>query len=239
MLAVNEISCFYGKVRALERISILVEDKAFVSILGSNGAGKSTVIRMISGLIFPTEGEILFNGERINGLAPDLIARRGIIQVPEGRMLFPELTVMENLRMGAYARKDRFQINKDFDKVFQYFPRLKERKNQMASTLSGGEQQMLAIARGLMGNPKILLLDEPSLGLAPIIVKGVFSIIDEISKAKIPILLVEQNAYIALKISHYAYILETGSITMEGDSKHLIKNEKILESYLGIKKGGE
>jgi branched-chain amino acid transport system ATP-binding protein len=238
VLELINLSCFYKKVRAVEGISIVVKDTALVSILGSNGSGKSTIIRMISGLVTPATGEIVFDGQRINGLAPEKITSLGVIQVPEGRMLFPDLTVSENLKMGAYARHDKAQIAKDFERMFEYFPRLRERRRQMASTLSGGEQQMLAIARGLMGRPKILLLDEPSLGLAPLLVKEVFFIIQEINRT-IPILLVEQNAYLALRLSHYAYVLETGRITYQGDSRQLLNDERISQSYLGMAKGGD
>jgi len=234
MLELKEVSCFYGKVQALNKISINVEEGSLVSILGANGAGKSTCLRAISRLIKLQNGNIKLNNKDITRLPPNRIVELGIIQVPEGRMIFPELTVFENLKMGAYIRKDKINIKKDLSRIFNYFPILKERKKQIASTLSGGEQQMLAVARGLMGSPKILLLDEPSLGLAPIIVEEVFSIIKEINKSGTTILLVEQNAFMALQISDYTYVLETGSISISGSSRKLMNNKKVKESYLGV-----
>lgn len=209
-------------------------ESSLVSILGANGAGKSTCLRAISRLIKLQNGNIKLNNKDITRLPPNRIVELGIIQVPEGRMIFPELTVFENLKMGAYIRKDKINIKKDLSRIFNYFPILKERKKQIASTLSGGEQQMLAVARGLMGSPKILLLDEPSLGLAPIIVEEVFSIIKEINKSGTTILLVEQNAFMALQISDYTYVLETGSISISGSSRKLMNNKKVKESYLGV-----
>ena len=234
MLKLKEVSCFYGKVQALNKVSISVQKGALVSILGANGAGKSTCLKAISGLIRPKEGEILFEGNNISRTDPADIVRMGIVHVPEGRMIFPQLTVAENLLLGAYCRKDKKAVKRDKEKIFGYFPILKQRKNQIASTLSGGEQQMLAIARGLMTKPKILLLDEPSLGLAPVIVEEIFSFLVELKKFGTTILLVEQNAFMALQIADYAYVLETGHISISGSAEELLHNKKVQESYLGI-----
>ncbi len=234
MLELKEVSCSYGKVRALRDFSLKIEEGSIVSILGANGAGKSTCLRAISRLAKLQSGRILFQGKDITGLGPSEVVRLGLIQVPEGRMLFPQLNVEENLNMGAYCRKDREGIRKDKEKMFGYFPILEQRRRQTAATLSGGEQQMLAIARGLMARPKILLLDEPSLGLAPVIVENIFSFLRELKKAGTTILLVEQNAAMALRIADSGYVLETGSLAMSGPASELLKDKKVRESYLGI-----
>lgn len=235
MLELKNISCSYGKVQALKDISISVQKGSLVAILGANGAGKSTCLKAISRLIKIQKGQIRFQDTEISNLMPEEVVRLGIIQVPEGRMIFPELTVLENLKMGAYLRKDYKKIKQDFDKVYNYFPILKERKNQIASLLSGGEQQMLAIARGLMADPKILLLDEPSLGLAPVLAEEIFTFLLKLKRSGTSILLVEQNAFMALKIADYAYVLETGIISLFGEGKDLLKNKLVQEAYLGMK----
>lgn len=235
MLELKNISCSYGKVQALKDISISVQKGSLVTILGANGAGKSTCLKAISRLIKIQKGQIRFQDTEISNLMPEEVVRLGIIQVPEGRMIFPDLTVLENLKMGAYLRKDYKKIKQDFDKVYNYFPILKERKNQIASLLSGGEQQMLAIARGLMADPKILLLDEPSLGLAPVLAEEIFAFLLKLKRSGTSILLVEQNAFMALKIADYAYVLETGIISLFGEGKDLLKNKLVQEAYLGMK----
>jgi branched-chain amino acid transport system ATP-binding protein len=236
MLKLKNVTCSYGKVMALDDVSINVKEGSLVSILGANGAGKSTCLKAISKLLKLQSGQLFFKDQDISNLSPVAAVRKGIIQVPEGRMIFPDLTVKENLTMGAYCRNDKQEIQRDLEKMYGYFPILKERHKQISSTLSGGEQQMLAIARGLMAKPKILLLDEPSLGLAPVIVEDIFSFLQELKMEGTTILLVEQNAFMALQIADYAYVLETGKITMEGPGSELLNNEKIRESYLGIKK---
>lgn len=236
MLELKNVTCSYGKVRALNDVSIKVDEGAIVSILGANGAGKSSCLKAISKLIKLQSGQVFFQGMDISRLAPDDVVRLGISQVPEGRMIFQGLTVRENLEMGAYCRKDKKVIKKDLEKMYGYFPILKERSRQVANTLSGGEQQMLAIARGLMARPKILLLDEPSLGLAPVIVEDIFSFLLDLKNEGTTILLVEQNAFMALHISDYAYVLETGDIALEGPAKEIMNNKRVQESYLGIKK---
>ena len=235
MLELKEVSCSYGKVRALCDFSLTIEQGTIVSILGANGAGKSTCLRAISRLVKLQSGRILFEGRDITSLGPAEIVRLGIIQVPEGRMLFPQLNVEENLNMGAYCCKDRDGIQMDKERMFGYFPILEQRRRQVAATLSGGEQQMLAIARGLMAGPRILLLDEPSLGLAPVIVETIFSFIGELKKTGTTILLVEQNAAMALRIADHAYVLETGILAMSGPAAELLKDKKVRESYLGIR----
>ena len=236
MLELKNVTCSYGKVRALNDVSIKVDEGAIVSILGANGAGKSSCLKAISKLIKLQSGQVFFQGMDISRLAPDDVVRLGISQVPEGRMIFQGLTVRENLEMGAYCRKDKKVIKKDLEKMYGYFPILKERSRQVANTLSGGEQQMLAIARGLMARPKILLLDEPSLGLAPVIVEDIFAFLLDLKNEGTTILLVEQNAFMALHISDYAYVLETGDIALEGPAKEIMNNKRVQESYLGIKK---
>jgi branched-chain amino acid transport system ATP-binding protein len=234
MLEIQELEVAYGSIIALHRISLSVAAGKIVTLVGSNGAGKSTTLRAISGLIRVRFGKIVFEGENITNLAPHRIVGKGITQVPEGRMIFSNLTVFENLQMGAYRRKDRSGIKKDHDQMFDIFPILQEREKQVAGTLSGGEQQMLAIARALMSKPRFLMLDEPSLGIAPILVKTIFSKIAEINKQLgITILLVEQNANLALEISDYGYVLETGRIILEDVSENLRVNSLVKEAYLG------
>ena len=233
MLRVHEIETYYGAIAALKGISFQVDPKEVVTILGANGAGKSTIMRTLSGLTPPTRGTIDFFGERIERKPPEEIVRMGICQVPEGREVFPELTVKENLRMGAFTRKDKAAIQKDMKQVEEYFPILKERRIQLAGTLSGGEQQMLAIGRALMARPKLLLLDEPSMGLAPMIVEEIFIIIKSINETGTPILLVEQNAYMALHIATKGYVLETGKIVLSGTANQLLKDKQVSKAYLG------
>ncbi len=234
MLELKELSCSYGKVRALHNFSLTIDEGTIVSILGANGAGKSTCLKAISRLIKLQSGRIVFQGKDITNLGPADVVHLGLIQVPEGRMLFPQLSVEENMNMGAYCRKDREGIRKDKEKMFGYFPILAQRRRQTAATLSGGEQQMLAIARGLMAKPKILLLDEPSLGLAPVIVETIFSFLKELKREGTTILLVEQNAAMALRIADSGYVLETGNLAMSGPAATLLKDKKVRESYLGI-----
>jgi branched-chain amino acid transport system ATP-binding protein len=234
MLQVQELEVAYGSITALHRVSLHVEKGKIITLVGSNGAGKSTTLRAISGLIRTRHGKVLFEGEDITNRPPHRIVGIGITQVPEGRMIFSNLTVLENLQMGAYRRKDVSEIKKDYDYVFGIFPRLKERQKQVAGTLSGGEQQMLSIGRALMSKPRFLMLDEPSLGIAPILVKTIFSKIVEINRQLgITILLVEQNANMALEISDYGYVLETGRIILEDESTKLRVNSLVKEAYLG------
>jgi branched-chain amino acid transport system ATP-binding protein len=234
MLQVEELEVAYGSIVALHRISLHVEKGKIITLVGSNGAGKSTTLRTISGLIRARHGKVLFEGEDITNRPPHRIVGMGITQVPEGRMIFSNLTVLENLQMGAYRRKDSPGIKRDHDYVFGIFPRLKEREKQVAGTLSGGEQQMLAIGRALMSKPRFLMLDEPSLGIAPILVKTIFSKIVEINRQLgITVLLVEQNANMALEISDYGYVLETGRIILEDESASLRANSLVKEAYLG------
>ena len=232
MLEVKNIDVYYGNIHALKDINLKVEDGEIVTLIGANGAGKTTTLKTISGLINPKNGEILFNGERISSLNASQIVKLGISHVPEGRRIFANMTVMENLEMGAFIRKDTKNIADDYDKVFSLFPRLKERKKQIAGTLSGGEQQMLAIGRALMSRPKLLLLDEPSMGLAPLVVKEIFSIIRDINESGTTILLVEQNVNMALNAANRAYIIKNGRIELEGDSKLLLNEEDIRKAYL-------
>lgn len=233
MLEIKNLEVNYGYIKAVKGIDIEVEEGKIISILGANGAGKTSTLKAISGIIKPSAGEIIFNGEDISNLSSDKIVSKGLIHCPEGRKIFPQLTVEENLKVGAYIVRDKKIIKENFQKVYEYFPRLLERKKQMAGTLSGGEQQMLALGRGIMANPKLLILDEPSLGLAPIIVGEIFNIIKKIKSEGVTILLVEQNAFQALKISDYSYVLETGKITLEGKSEDIRENEDIKKSYLG------
>lgn len=233
LLEVRDIQVFYGVIQALKGITIEVNEGEIVALIGANGAGKSTTMQSIMGLIHPKSGEIYYNGERIDKMPTHQIVKMGMTEVPEGRHIFQELTVMENIMLGAYTIKDREQKKQDLDKVFSLFPRLQERKNQVAGTLSGGEQQMLAISRALMSKPKLLLLDEPSMGLSPILVDEVFDIIKEIHKQGTTILLVEQNAEKALKIADKAYVLETGNITLSGTGKELRNNDLVIKAYLG------
>lgn len=234
MLQLEDVHASYGSVKALRGISLKVEKNTVVSLLGANGAGKSTILKTISSLLQARSGTITFEGERIDRMKPERIVGRGIVMVPEGRQVFPELTVHENLRLGSYSRRDRSEVARDYDDVFELFPILKAKASNFAGTLSGGQQQMLAIGRGLMARPKLLLLDEPSLGLAPILVQEIFSIIRTISKRGTTILLVEQNANMALDVSDYAYVLETGEISTEGSAKELKRNDEVRRSYLGV-----
>ena len=231
MLKLSKIHIHYGKIEALKGISLELNQGEIVSLIGANGAGKSTALMAISGIIKPSKGHIEFEGKRIDSLSPDSIVKLGISQVPEGRRIFPRLTVKENLSLGAYLRKDR--IENDLEHIFVIFPVLKERLNQTGGTLSGGEQQMLAIGRALMGRPRLLLLDEPSLGLAPIFVNKIFEVIQEINREGVTVLLVEQNAHLALQISHRGYILETGRVVNHDESHRLLDNEEVREAYLG------
>ena len=234
MLEINELVVSYGSIAALHGVSIKVEEGTIVTLVGANGAGKSTTLRAISGIVGVKSGGIRFEGEEIANLPPHRIVARGLAQAPEGRMVFSNLTVMENLQMGAYLRKDKAGIAKDLEYVFGIFPRLKERVGQPAGTLSGGEQQMLAIGRALMSKPKLLMLDEPSLGIAPLLVKTIFEKIVEINRELgLTILLVEQNANLALEVSHYGYVLETGRIILEDKSAALRENAEVQAAYLG------
>lgn len=235
MLNVNNLNVYYGGIHALKGVSLTVEQGQIVSIIGSNGAGKSTLINSISGIVKYKDGEILYKGDRLPRQAHKIV-KAGICQVPEGRIIFANLTVIENLRMGSFLRNDKDGINKDLNRIFELFPILKEREKQIAGTLSGGEQQMLAMGRGLMSSPDLILLDEPSLGLAPLLINTIFNIILEIKKMGKTILLVEQNAFKALSVADYSYVLEQGMVTLEGRASELIKNEKIQEAYLGKKK---
>lgn len=231
MLKIDGIDVYYGVIRALKEVSLEVNDGEIVTLIGANGAGKTTTLKTISGVIRPRKGKILLDNRELTKIAPHEIANLGILQVPEGRRIFGNLTVMENLLMGAYRRKDN--ISSDLEWVFTLFPRLKEREKQKAGTLSGGEQQMLAISRALMGKPKVMLLDEPSLGLAPLLVFNIFETIKEINRQGVTILLVEQNAYMALQIAHRAYVLETGKVVLEGTGEELLNNEMVRKAYLG------
>lgn len=233
MLVLQDVHVYYGAIHALKGISLEVNEGEIVTLIGSNGAGKSTSLKTISGLLRPKEGSITFNGTDLSCIQPQKIVSQGISQVPEGRHVFTNMTVLENLELGAYLRKDKAEIKKDIEKVYTLFPRLKERKSQLSGTLSGGEQQMLAMGRALMSRPKLLLLDEPSMGLAPILVKQIFSIIQEINKTGTTVLLVEQNAHMALSIATRAYVLETGKIVLSGNAAQLAKSEEVRKAYLG------
>ena len=232
-LEVNDINLYYGGINALKGISLKVYEGEIITLIGANGAGKTSTLRAISSLEKIKSGEILFYGEKINGVSANKLVAKGLSHVPEGRKMFGNLTVLENLELGAYLRKDKTQVKKDYDMVFEKFPRLKERKNQNAGTLSGGEQQMLAIGRALMNRPKMLLLDEPSMGLAPMVVRDIFETIVEINRSGTTILLVEQNANMALSIADRAYVLETGNIVIDGAADILLKDDRIREAYLG------
>jgi branched-chain amino acid transport system ATP-binding protein len=233
ILEINDIHTYYGSIHALKGISLEVHEGEIVTLLGANGAGKSTTLRSINGLNRPREGSISFRGQDITSVPPHKIVQRGIAQSPEGRRLFPRMTVIENLEMGAFQRKDRGEIKGDMDRVFELFPRLHERRTQKAGTMSGGEQQMCAIGRALMARPKLLLLDEPSLGLAPIFVERIFDIIKQINEQGTSILLVEQNALMALEAAHRGYVLETGRIVLAESAESLKTNEQVRKTYLG------
>jgi branched-chain amino acid transport system ATP-binding protein len=233
LLEVKGLEVHYHKVAAVKGVSLRVDSGAIITLIGANGAGKSTTLRTISGLKKATSGEIWFEGERIDGLPADRIVARGIAHVPEGRRIFPDLSVMENLNTGAYLRRDKAEIERDVEEVFEHFPRLRERRNQRAKTMSGGEQQMLAMGRALMAKPKLLLMDEPSLGLAPILVQEIANIIVDINKMGVPVVLVEQNAELALRLANYAYVLETGSIALEGPADELHEDDHVRRAYLG------
>ena len=234
MLKLEDIHTYYGNIHAIKGLSLKVKQGEIVTLIGSNGAGKSTTLMSISGITRPRTGKIFFQGIEITHALTDKIVSMGITQVPEGRMIFPRLTVYENLLMGAYLRKDRKGIKMDEEHAFELFPILKERRKQAGGTLSGGEQQMLAIARALMARPKLLLLDEPSLGLAPIVVENIFEVITRINADGTTILLVEQNAQMALQIAHKGYVLETGKIILEGTAQELMENPSVQDAYLGI-----
>jgi len=233
MLKINDLYVNYGGINALRGISLDVPDGKIVTLIGANGAGKSTTLRTISGLVKAAKGSIIWNGEELVGKSIDHIVGSGIAMAPEGRRVFADLTVLENLKIGAYLRKDKDQIEKDVEWVYDLFPRLKERSWQYAGTLSGGEQQMLAVGRALMSRPKLMMLDEPSLGLAPLVVQDIFKIIRTINEQGVTVLLVEQNANMALKIADLAYVLETGEITMQGTGAELLADPKVKEAYLG------
>ena len=234
ILEIKDLVVSYGGIEAVKGITMDVPKGEIVTLIGANGAGKSTTLKTIAGIVKPQSARILFNGQNITGLSPDNIVKTGITLVPEGRRVFPNLTVKENLRIGAYLRKD--SLESDFEYVYSLFPRLKEREWQLAGTLSGGEQQMLAVGRALMARPSLIMMDEPSLGLAPLVVKSIFDIIKEINKNGITVLLIEQNANMALQAAHTAYVLETGKITMSGKGSELIQDERIKEAYLGKSK---
>ena len=234
MLEVKDLNVHYGAIHALHGINLSVEQGQIVTLIGCNGAGKSTTLRTVSGLLRPSKGQVLFEGKPISGMPPHQIVRLGVAQSPEGRGIFANLSVDENLEMGAFARKDKDQIAKDREHALNLFPRVRERLKQNAGTLSGGEQQMLAMARALMARPRLLLLDEPSLGLAPQIVQTIFKIIREINAGGTTILLVEQNAHMALEVAHHGYVLEVGKIVMSDSAKNLAKSDEVKKAYLGI-----
>ncbi len=233
MLAVKDIDVYYGAIHALKKLSINVEQGSIVTLIGANGAGKSTTLKTVSGITRPKSGSIIFKDEDITRVLPEKIVGRGISQVPEGRRIFAAMSVIENLEMGAFLRKKKSEIDEDIEMVFTRFPRLKERRKQTAGTLSGGEQQMLAIGRALMAKPELMLMDEPSMGLAPLLVKEIFDIIKDINSQGTTILLVEQNANMALSIADYAYVIETGEIVLKGNAKELMHSEEVKKAYLG------
>ena len=233
MLVVDDIHVYYGNIAAVKGISLEVFPGEIVSLIGGNGAGKSTTMRTVSGLLRPKRGTVTFEGEKISDLKGNEVARKGIAQSPEGRRIFPRMTVMENLELGAFMRRDKGEIAADIDRVFELFPRLKERVLQKAGTLSGGEQQMLAMGRALMSQPRLLLLDEPSMGLAPVLVEVVFETITRVNQQGTTVLLVEQNALVALNIADHGYVLETGKITLSGPAKALATNDEVRKAYLG------
>jgi len=233
MLEVRDLHVHYGSIRAVKGISLEVKEGEVVALIGANGAGKTTLLNAISGFLRPRQGMIRFQGKEIQGLPPNAVVSRGIVQVPEGRSILTQMTVMENLEMGAYLRKDAPEVRRDLDKILQRFPRLRERKNQLGGTLSGGEQQMLAIGRALMAKPQILLLDEPSMGLSPLMVKEVFQIIRDIKTAGTTLLLVEQNARMALREADRGYVLENGSVVLQESAEDLLESPLVQEAYLG------
>lgn len=233
MLEILDIDVFYGVIHALKGVTLRVEEGEIVTLIGANGAGKTTTLKAISGLIKPSKGAIFFDKEKISGMSPQQIVKKGISQVPEGRRIFPEMTVLENLQLGAYLRNDTREIKNDLENIYSRFPILEKRSKQNAATLSGGEQQMLAIGRALMSRPRLMLMDEPSMGLSPLLVKEIFSIITDINRRGTTILLVEQNANMALSIAHRAYVMELGRIVFEGSGKELAQSEEIKKAYLG------
>lgn len=234
MLELKDVNVSYGAIHAIHDVSLTVNDGEIVSLIGANGAGKTTILHTITGLKKSSGGSIVYDGNDLTKIDPSKIITLGMAHVPEGRHIFPDMTVAENLEMGAYIRNDKDGIQKSTKEVFERFPRLKERRKQLAGTLSGGEQQMLAVGRALMSNPKIILMDEPSMGLSPLLVKEIFHIIQEVHKQGITVLLVEQNAKMALSIADRAYVLETGRISMSGDAKELLNDEKVKKAYLGL-----
>ena len=234
MLELKDVNVSYGAIHAIHEVSLTVNDGEIVSLIGANGAGKTTILHTITGLKKSAGGSIVYDGNDLTKIDPSKIITLGMAHVPEGRHIFPDMTVAENLEMGAYIRNDKDGIQKSTKEVFERFPRLKERRKQLAGTLSGGEQQMLAVGRALMSNPKIILMDEPSMGLSPLLVKEIFHIIQEVHKQGITVLLVEQNAKMALSIADRAYVLETGRISMSGDAKELLNDEKVKKAYLGL-----
>ena len=233
VLVLDQVHTSYGNIMAVRGVSLTVKLGEMVCLIGANGAGKSTTLMLISGILKPQQGAIWFQGQSLEGITAEKRVQMGISQVPEGRHIFPEMTVLENLELGAYRRRDKIEIQQDLEQVFTLFPQLKTRDQQRGGTLSGGEQQMLAIGRAVMSRPKLLLLDEPSLGLAPLIVEQIFEIIQQINQAGTTVLLVEQNAHLALMITDHGYVMETGKITIEGESKELIDDQRIREAYLG------
>lgn len=233
MLEIKDLEVYYGVIQAIKGVSFEVNEGEVIALIGANGAGKTTILHTITGLITPKAGKVIFEGEDITKMPGHKIVTRGIAHVPEGRRVFADLTVLENLKLGAYTRKDKKEIEESMEMIYSRFPRLKERRNQLAGTLSGGEQQMLAMGRALMSKPRIILMDEPSMGLSPIFVNEIFKIIEDVSKAGTTVLLVEQNAKKALSIADRAYVLETGNITLSGDAKDLMNDDSVKKAYLG------
>ena len=234
LLEVNDIHSYYGNIHALKGVSITVNEGEIVTLIGANGAGKSSTLKSISGVLRPRQGTINFQGKNIAGTPAHQVTGLGLIQVPEGRRVFAQMTVQENLEIGAYLRNDNNEIKADMEKIFELFPRLRERRRQVAGTLSGGEQQMLAMGRAMMARPDLLLLDEPSMGLAPVLVDTIFDTIERLNKAGTTILVVEQNARKALQVAHRGYVLQTGAITISGNAKDLLANPRVIEAYLGL-----